>query len=129
MTKQELKDYRHLRAEIRQLDGQIAYWRRRAEGGNRAPDRSPVVGHFTDPLPYIMDKIIACEQARDEKTKRLADVEAAFAMLDAREARLMRAYYVEGKTWEAIAVDFSYTWRHVHRLHADALKKMSLNVI
>ena len=40
--------------------------------------------------------------------------------------------YVESETWEKIAVDMNYSFRHILRLHGEALKayeKMSLNVI
>lgn len=39
-------------------------------------------------------------------------------------AALLIEYYVNGKTWEQVAVGLGCSWRHVHRLHARALKKL-----
>ena len=42
---------------------------------------------------------------------------------------MMEKYYLQNKTWEEIAYETKYTWRHVHRFHSLALqciaKKMS----
>lgn len=38
--------------------------------------------------------------------------------------KLLTMRYVEGKSWETIAVDIGYTWRHTIRLHGEALKRM-----
>lgn len=39
-------------------------------------------------------------------------------------ATLLFLRYFAGKTWEKVAVEMNYSWRHVHRVHADALKKI-----
>ncbi len=36
-------------------------------------------------------------------------------------ATLLTEYYVNGKTWEAVAVIINYSTRHVYRLHRKAL--------
>lgn len=38
--------------------------------------------------------------------------------------RILTMRYVEGESWEQIAVDIGYTWRHTIRLHGEALKRM-----
>lgn len=36
-------------------------------------------------------------------------------------ATLLYLRYFEGMTWEHLAVKMNYSWRHVHRVHAEAL--------
>lgn len=44
---------------------------------------------------------------------------------DARERTVMRYRYISGYIWEEICVKAHYSWQHIHRLHASALKKLS----
>ena len=37
---------------------------------------------------------------------------------------LLYLRYIEGKTWEQIAVEMHYTFRHTTRLHGDALREV-----
>ena len=37
----------------------------------------------------------------------------------------IRAKYLECKSWEQIAVDMGYSWRQIHYIHSDALKKIA----
>lgn len=37
---------------------------------------------------------------------------------------LLELKYIEGATWESIAVEIGYTWRHTIRLHGEALKRV-----
>ena len=39
---------------------------------------------------------------------------------------LLTERYIDGKTWEQIAVDIGYTIRHVWRLHGEALNRMEM---
>ena len=124
MTKQDLRNYRHIRESIRQLDGEIEYWRTKAERSTRPPSMAPSYGGTHDPLPDFMDKIIACEKAQAALTAELCDIESTFAALDGREARLMRAYYVQDKTWEQVAVEMNYSIQHIWSIHGIALEKL-----
>ena len=124
MTKQELRDYRHLRAEIRQLDDEIEYWRGRAERCTRAPDKTPVMAGQTDPLPDIMDMVIACEKAQADKIAKLINIEEVLSTLDERESRMMRLYYVNGLSWHGVAETMGYGIDRVHQLHGAVLKRL-----
>lgn len=79
------------------------------------------------------------EERMDDKTELLALYEAKKAELDAallaieraieklgpRERRLVRLHYIDGLTWERVAVAMDYSWRQVHRIHDAALKKLN----
>ena len=41
---------------------------------------------------------------------------------DAKLSRLLYLYYVDSKTWEEVAVELHYSWRHTLRRHGQALR-------
>lgn len=43
---------------------------------------------------------------------------------DAKLSRLLYLYYVESKTWEEVAVELHYSWRHTLRRHGQALQEV-----
>lgn len=51
-------------------------------------------------------------------------IENAIEMLEPRERQLVRLRYIDGLTWEQVAVEMNYSWRQVHRIHGDALAKL-----
>lgn len=57
-------------------------------------------------------------------TAELTEIEKAIEVLQPRERQLLRLYYVEGITWEQVAVVMQYSWRQVHRIHGDALRQL-----
>ena len=48
------------------------------------------------------------------------------AMTEEREKVLLTYRYLRGMKWEDICVKMDYSWKHMHRIHADALKNFSL---
>lgn len=63
-----------------------------------------------------------------EKSRELAEalgvIERAIEKLEPRERHLVRLHYIDGLTWEQVAVEMGYGWRQVHRIHGDALAKL-----
>lgn len=51
-------------------------------------------------------------------------IERAITKLEPRERHLIRLHYIDGLTWEQVAVEMDYSWRQVHRIHGDALAKL-----
>mgnify|MGYP001212015072 CR=1 FL=1 len=49
------------------------------------------------------------------------------AMQNETEKLVLRLKYIQGKTFEKIAVDLRYTYRHVTRLHGQALRNFKLS--
>ena len=43
---------------------------------------------------------------------------------DSRQRTIMRYRYISGLEWEEVCVKAHYSWKHTHRLHSDALKKI-----
>lgn len=79
--------------------------------------------------PHKYDRLVELEslvdQKIDEQIQMKADILCTIMQLDDRRQRLvLMEYYIEMKTWEQVAVDLGYAWRHVMRLHGMALKSL-----
>ncbi len=82
---------------------------------------------------HKFDSLAAYGDALDERCAELAEVSAeVFSAicrlpLDERNnkyRRLLQYRYLNFYTFEEIAVMMHYTWRHVHRIHSEALRAM-----
>lgn len=74
--------------------------------------------------------------ARREKYQRLIDkkldelielreqIEKAIEDLSADDRRIMRLYYIDGKSWEQVAVDLHYSIYRIWHKHGEILAKM-----
>ena len=124
MTKAELREYRYYRKELHQLADERRLLYTRAERSTRSPDKAPTHGGENDPYPAIMDKLSTIEKMENEIKAKLMDFEKAIRPLSSRERYLMRLYYMQAKEWFDIMDEMHYSWSHIHRIHASALKKM-----
>ena len=61
---------------------------------------------------------------RIEITDKIAEVMQSDDALAKVYYRILTMRYIDGASWEAIAVDIGYTWRHTIRLHGEALPRM-----
>lgn len=74
---------------------------------------------YTDTIQDLIDKI--------QKIARKIE-----SMDNEQYRQILYNRYIESEAWEKIAVEMNYSFRHVLRLHGEALKayeKMSYNVI
>lgn len=78
--------------------------------------------HLFDAYAALSDKI----QARTAALigVRVEIIQATEKLEDANQRTLLIERYVNGKTFEEIAAEMHYTWRHVHRVHGAALRAM-----
>ena len=64
----------------------------------------------------------------NEKLARVIDLitefEAAINKLSFREQQILRLYYIDRLTWEEVCVSMNYSWRQIHRIHAQALAQL-----
>lgn len=79
----------------------------------------------------IIAKIIDLEREMDEGIDRLILIRRGVsdcieAVQDDRERQLLQYRYLDGLTWERIAVEMNYSWRQVHRIHSDALRSVRI---
>lgn len=134
MDKYQLRNfrrrYRNAGLELEQLARERNRLYAIAERCTRSPSMAPGYGGSSDPYPDIFDRMGELEAKAEQRLAEMCDVrmkvERAIEPLPGRERRLMRAYYIEGMTWEQVAEMLGYMdVRHVYRLHASALKKIS----
>ena len=134
MTNQEKKEflqrYRAAEREEERLGREIGRWRSRAEqmtaGYGPAPSGG---GGDSRSLECAMEHIdeLAREltRQRDELTALRRQTGAAIdAVPDPRLRELLRLRYIEGLSFEQIAVKMGYCWRQVVRLHGVALSEV-----
>lgn len=126
MTKAKLRAYRDIKLERDRLEAMVA----RIEYGLNGlrMDGMPRSGKVSDPTGQqaiehtrVMDLYM---QKAAELDKALLEIEAAIECLGPRERTLIRLYYVDGLTWEEVCVAMTYSWRQVHRIHAQALEQL-----
>ena len=132
ITKDDLRLYRHLKKEARELADQIE----ELEMIMIVPGCQQITGmpmHNNGEHDKIANVIAKSEQLRKayfEKMDMLldlqAEIEAAVDKLEPKERRLIRLYYFVGLTWEEVAVQMEYAWAQVHRLHNICLKKLKM---
>ena len=133
-AKEYLQQVGRLDEKIRQLEREIEGLRA-AEVSLRSPwpDGLPRGTGIGDPVgreaALVADKIRGLEERVMRKrgelfSKRLEVIETLGEMTDPTLNRLLWAKYVDGQTWEQIAVDLSYTYRHIINLHGKALEAM-----
>jgi DNA-directed RNA polymerase specialized sigma24 family protein len=88
---------------------------------------TPVLGQH-DPMPMIMDRLTNIRTMADALNARLCDaklrIERAIDGLPSVQRRLMRARYIEGKSWEVLADEMTYSVMQLHRIHKKALESL-----
>lgn len=102
MTKEQLREYRQIKKELAALEVLA-----------RKIER-----YGTEELRADYD------QKREKLATELLRIEQAIETLDSTERTLMRLRYIDGLSWQAIALRISYSWQQTHRIHARALIKI-----
>ncbi len=81
--------------------------------------------------PHKFDRLAEIDGQISERADELIRIKAEiFATInrlpDRRQRMVLHSYYIDGKTWEQTAVDLSYSWRQVMRIHGHALKEIEV---
>jgi len=130
--KRILKSYLPLREELRKIEEEIIFWRSKlTRFGGSVVKFSNTKGTRINKADEAFEKLEMLDYRFSAKIISLSDlrsrIEDAIEELDDPIHRLlMRMRYVEGHTWELIAVELSYSWQHVHKIHADALNLINM---
>ena len=79
--------------------------------------------------PHKFDRVVELEMEIDRQIDNLVAVKAEILIAisklsDGRYREILRLRYIRGMTFEAIAVEMNYSWRHVCTLHGRALLKI-----
>lgn len=79
--------------------------------------------------PHKFDSYVALEQKLDQMIDELCDIKLEIInvlsqLKDTRELMILKAYYVDLKTWERTAADCGLSWTHTMRLRKSAIKNV-----
>lgn len=126
-VKDRLKLYGAIRYEMQQIEARI--WELEDDCGQpkaQQLDAMPKGSGGADVVQtWVLTKETLLEQYRrkhNAAVQALALIEQMLERLDdPRERALIRCKYIEERTWEAVCVEMSYSWRQVHRIHSSAL--------
>lgn len=130
MTKEQLRKYGQLKKERDDIAERLA----RLEAEEPAPRTSRLDGmprggsgeNYV--LEAKMDREDELRQLYEEKkaqlNTQLLQIEKAIESLEPTERTILRLYYIDGLTWEEVAVEVGYSWSQTHRYHASALQKL-----
>ena len=130
MTKQELKRYGEIDKELNGIVDQIESLTERLNSPRvQVLSDMPKGTVHSEMADLIAELIDLKEQYIRQYKTLLAEqkrIENAIESLDSpTQKALMRYKYIDGLTWEEVAVNIHYEWAQMHRLHAKALIKLS----
>lgn len=123
--KKFLKQYRYLLFSEKGIEDEIRELRASAMFPAQVNDGMPHGTGLSDLSSYaaILDKMM--KKLWDEKQKkweaRREIMKAIEELPNETEKCILIDRYINGKKWEEIAVDMSYSYQHVIRLHGNAL--------
>lgn len=133
MTNQEKKEilqqYRLAEMEEQRLEHEIERWRSRAERMTAGYSKAPAGGGDGRSMEHTLERLgelaVELTQQRDKLIRLRREIGAAIDTVpDARLRELLRLRYIEGLSFERIAVSMDYSWRQVIRLHGVALNEV-----
>lgn len=128
-----LKQYTQLEAEIRGLEndlykqelklGRITSRLSTAPKGGGSIHKNPDY----DTVDIIADMVKALNLKINSSIAIRLNIEELINNVENYTQRLLLRYrYINGFSFERIAVELNYSWRHTHRLHSKALDNINL---
>ena len=107
MTKEQLRSYRKIKNEYRQIEQRL---------------------HALESLQESADVTQPLRELYRENLKKLADAQLAIELaidgLDYEERKLIRLRYFDGLPWHRVAAAVHYSEQHTRRLHGEILQKL-----
>lgn len=93
---------------------------------------APGGGESGSPVERPMDKVLEIEEKIDQEIDELQevrrDIKTVLGQLEDDTLRLLMEYrYIDGLTWEQVAVKMHYGFQWVCKLHGRALDKIDIN--
>lgn len=130
MTKEDLKEYTNIKKELTQIQFKLKELEERKSSIKSMiiSDINVQTSHNNNSIENLLIKIEECIEEYNKKEIELynkqLEIENCINSLDATERIIARSRYIEGKTFEQIAVDLNYSWRHTVRIHGKILQKI-----
>lgn len=135
MTNQEKKEflqqYRLAEMEEQRLEHEIERWRSRAERMTAGYSKAPAGGGDGRSMEHTLERMgelaVELTQQRDKLIRLRREIGVAIDTVpDARLQELLRLRYIDGMTWERVAVQMDYSYMQVCRLHGKALSQVKM---
>lgn len=128
-AKDYLLEYKRIDARVRILQAEVEKLRTDAEGMSINLDGMPRSSGKSDKIARLAIQLASYEtQLADELShlwsKRMEIVGELSKLNDPKHFTILHSKYIEGKTWERIAVDMDITWRYCYILHGRALTEL-----
>lgn len=135
MTSQEKKAYlkQYLEAKDRFNDIMEEMARIRSDAERITPIITDMPGgaQISDRIANAVERLTACadelEREAENMQQLMREIRAAIGTVpDSIQRRLLLLRYIDGHTWEEIAVMMNYSYVHICRLHGKALSEIML---
>lgn len=128
MAKRQLNNLYHLSAEINELLCDIEKLETKAMKVTGYSDGQPKGNATTDKVGNNAVKIADLKSLLDEKLDQVCIekgelLKKIYKIQDSDLRRILRERYINLKSFEEIAVIMRYSYRHILRLHGQALKE------
>ena len=129
-AKEYLMQYRRLTIKLKRLEKDIEDVRAERSSISINLDGMPHGSGLGDKVATLAAKLIDMEREliwmrSDAWEKRMEIIRAVGMLENADQSLLLQLRYIDGKTWEEIAVEMHYSFRHVLRLHGYALREFA----
>ena len=126
-----LSRYRRLNERIDRLLEEQRRWRERALKITPTLSQAPGGSESGSPVERPMDKVLEIEEEINREIDELQtvrqEIRAALNQLEDENLKLLMEYrYIDGLTWEQIAVEMHYGFQWVCKLHGRALATIIL---
>ena len=127
-----LSRYRRLNQRIDRLLEEQSRWREMALKITPVLSQTPGGGESGSPIERPMDKVLEIDEEINREIDELQivrqEIRAALNQLEDENLKLLMEYrYIDGLTWEQIAVKMNYCWRQVCRKHGQALTQITMS--
>lgn len=132
LTKKEfLNQYRNIEIIIGSKLDELAKTRERAEKTTQTLSPDKVKSESSGGLEVSIEKIIGLEMEIAKEIESLnivrIKIEKAISSInDYGLESILRLHYINGMSWEKVAVKMNYSYRHTTRLHGIALQKLKI---
>lgn len=126
-----LSRYRRVSKRIDRLLEEQSRWREMALKITPVLSQTPGGGESGSPIERPMDKVLEIDVEINREIDELQivrqEIRAALNQLEDENLKLLMEYrYIDGLTWEQIAVKMNYSYMQICRLHGKALRTIML---
>lgn len=126
-----LSRYRRMSKRIDRLLEEQSRWREMALKITPVLSQTPGGGESGSPIERPMDKVLEIDVEIKREIYELQtvrqEIRSALDQLEDENLKLLMEYrYIDGMTWEQVAVEMHYSYMQICRLHGKALKTIML---